>query len=646
MSPARIDEENGSLSRRPTEPPISEVSYQHHVSMNAEDGENEMETSTLLGASTLTPTHVDKEGIKRNQNPTSLASCGHGYRKAFQLAALIGVICSSALFGADLVSRLTSVQTDSMPTMQRSKAQKAKKKDKKHEDPKADHSYWSVHTNDVPHFISADMIFSDANGEDFSSAIKVPVATERCDYIAATFEEQNKDITDMDVLEKKYEAQSIDPNVFYRATAILFWQDFGRGDWGSEQGASIDMEDLVLLEDATYPDGTPLSPLSTWTWVTGDQHLSNFGAFENRGSEVVFSVNDFDEAAIYDFQIDVLRVAVSICSHGFKNGFTPAQIQEALEAFTYTYVKTTIGYSGGDDENTFELNPYTSTGVLRDFLTKVSSKKSGIKQLKKFTEVGKDGVRKFSYTKKTRLEHVSQELEDKLRAEFTADKYGATMMHMGFKVRGWDDDFYTVLDIARRVGSGVGSFGTDRLYVLLKGVDTSIENYDDEDGGSVILDVKYEPKSAPTRILDDNQLAWYNELFQNEADRVQQGQRRLTSYTDPYIGYIVIDGDAFNVRQRSPYKAGFDLDQLTDFRDFTEFIEQISIATATAHSRGSTADAPGQFKHVIKHLMAGAHNRRRWSQLVAAIAISYRKQVLLDFNCFEQYRADLFDSEE
>ena len=45
---------------------------------------------------------------------------------------------------------------------------------------------------------------------------------------------------------------------------------------------------------AKQMDGTDLQPRSTWTWVTGDQHLSNFGAWRNRGGEVVFSVNDFD----------------------------------------------------------------------------------------------------------------------------------------------------------------------------------------------------------------------------------------------------------------------------------------------------------------------------------------------------------------
>lgn len=610
-------------------PPIREVAY---GSTDEQDDENQTETSTLVGASTLTPTYADK----RNQN--NVVSCGHGYQKAFQLAALIGVVCSSALFGADLVSRLTSsrYETDSMPTMQRSSKAgkaKAKKKDKK----KAE---------EMPHFITADQIAHYADKEDFSSAIILPVAKERCDYVIGTFEEQNKDVTNMEFLEGKYEKQAVDPNVFYRATAILFWQDFGRGDWGRDQGASIDLEDLVLLEDATYSDGTPLSPQSTWTWVTGDQHLSNFGAFENRGNEVVFSVNDFDEAAIYDFHIDVLRVAVSICSHGFKNGFSTGQIKEALEAFTFTYVKTVLGYADGDEELTYELTPETSSGVLRDFLTRVSSKKTRLKQLKKFTEVGKNGVRKFSYTEKTRLEHVSQELEDDIRAEMTEDRYGATMMKMGFKVRGWDDDFFTVLDVARRVGSGVGSFGVQRLYVLLKGTDTSIENYDDEDGGAVILDVKFEPKSAPSRILTHDQAAWYDELFHNEADRVKKGQHRLTSYTDPYIGYIEIDGNPYNVRQRSPYKASFDMDQLTDFREFIEFIEQISVATATAHSRGTVAESPGQFKHVITLLLGGGRDRSRWSQLVANIALSYREQVNLDFNCFKEYTAELFGKGE
>jgi hypothetical protein len=199
-----------------------------------------------------------------------------------------------------------------------------------------------------PKLIPADVIAAATTDDSKYKIYKpmdIPEAKKRCEYVTQTFEDQNVGVS-QEFLKDKYIAQSVDPNVFYRATALLFWKDFGGGNWGKEEGKNIHLEDLVLLDDAKYEDGTPLSPMSTWTWVTGDQHLTNFGAWRNRGGEVVFSVNDFDEAAIYDFHIDVLRIAVSICNHGFTNGLSIDQVSEALEAFTFKYVKTAIGYVG------------------------------------------------------------------------------------------------------------------------------------------------------------------------------------------------------------------------------------------------------------------------------------------------------------
>ena len=61
------------------------------------------------------------------------------------------------------------------------------------------------------------------------------------------------------------------------------------------------------------------------------------------------------------------------------------------------------------------------------------------------------------------------------------------------------------------------------------------------------------------------------------------------------------------------------------------------MATVTAHTRGTVAKSPGQFKHVIKVLLAGERNRRRWSDLISNIALEYSKQVQLDFECFKEY---------
>lgn len=417
--------------------------------------------------------------------------------------------------------------------------------------------------------------------------VAIPTAYKRCPYVIDVFELENQGITDREFLRAKYLTQSTDMNVFYRATCLLFWKDFAAGHWGRDQNRSINLDDMVLLEKAKYEDGTYMSPMSSWTWITGDQHLSNFGAWKNRGGEVVYSVNDFDQAAIYDFHIDVLRIAVSICNHGFTNGLSRQQVLEALEAFTYTYVKTVIDYVGGDKELLYELTPTTSTGYLRDFLWDVQDESSQMKQLQKFTEVGSDGMRRFIRNSDTKLQDVPPNIELKVRAEMNATRYGASMMKMGWKVRGWDDDFFTVLDVVRRVGSGIGSFGVDRYYVLLKGHDMSLEEDRAERAASVILDVKLEPESAVSRILDEVDppiKAWYGDIFQSEADRAAQAQRRLTSYTDPFVGFVHIDGSDFIVRQRSPYKSTFDLGKLTDPLAFTEFMEQIATATATAVS--------------------------------------------------------------
>ena len=305
--------------------------------------------------------------------------------------------------------------------------------------------YPNTNLNYEPKLIPSEVIAAATTVDDPKHKIykpmDIPEAHKRCQYVIQTFEDQNVGVS-RDFLKEKYIAQSVDPNVFYRATALLFWKDFGGKRWGEDQNKSIDLEDLVLLDEATYEDGTPLSPMSTWTWITGDQHLSNFGAWRNRGGEVVFSVNDFDEAAIYDFHIDVLRIAVSICNHGFTNGLTVEQISEALEAFTFKYVKTAIGYVGGDAALLYELTADTSTGMLRDFLSDIDKKKSRDKQLDKFTELGKDGVRRFSFNNDSRLEGVPIELGNKIRDQIVSTKYGASLMKMGWRVRGWDDEFF------------------------------------------------------------------------------------------------------------------------------------------------------------------------------------------------------------
>jgi uncharacterized protein (DUF2252 family) len=270
--------------------------------------------------------------------------------------------------------------------------------------------------------------------------------------------------------------------------------------------------------------------------------------------------------------------------------------------------------------------------------------------LQKFTDVNKTtGTRHFIKgpvnvaDKDTSLAAILSHVEEKIRGAFSPTHYGATMMKLGWHVRQWDPDYFQVLDVAERVGSGVGSLGVNRYYVLLKGTD-GLLGEDGSDGTAVILDVKEQPLAAVERVLSANDAAWYSVMFSNAAARVVEAQRHLTSYVDPFTGWLRLKDDKsgllqpFNVRQRSPWKNSINLDKLTHPDDFNDFIAQIAMATATSHVRGTVAKAPAEFKHVIYSIFKEKKsNKKKWGKRIAKLARIYHEQVLLDYECFRAY---------
>ena len=47
-------------------------------------------------------------------------------------------------------------------------------------------------------------------------------------------------------------------------------------------------------------------------WILGDMHLENVGAYQTDAKEVVFGLNDFDEATVAPLRHDVLRFSTSV----------------------------------------------------------------------------------------------------------------------------------------------------------------------------------------------------------------------------------------------------------------------------------------------------------------------------------------------
>ena len=119
-------------------------------------------------------------------------------------------------------------------------------------------------------------------------------------------------------------------------------------------------------------------------------------------------------------------------------------------------------------------------------------------------------------------------------------------------------------------------------------------------------------------------------------------QRHLTSYQDPFTGFLFLPDNsgndrAFNVRQRSPAKSDYDLSSITDVEEFNEFMTQVAVATATSHTRGTVGKAPAQFKYAIKALLGKKAHRNRWAKALAKLSHAYREQLALDFECFKEF---------
>jgi hypothetical protein len=129
------------------------------------------------------------------------------------------------------------------------------------------------------------------------------------------------------------------------------------------------------------------------------------------------------------------------------------------------------------------------------------------------------------------------------------------------------------------------------------------------------------------QVLGGDDAAWYSSLFFNGAARVVEAQRRLTSYTDPFLGYIILNGSAHVVRQRSPWKTSINLDALTTYADFAQLVQQIAVITATSHARGTVGHSPGQFKEVVAAALGSPYATATWGISVARLAATYHEQV-------------------
>ncbi len=389
----------------------------------------------------------------------------------------------------------------------------------------------------------------------------------------------------------KYCKMAESPFAFFRGTDHLFWADLAHDARLDEFGSS-----------------------ATRTVIQGDLHVANIGAFDDDRGVVVYDLNDFDEALVADYQYDLWRAATSIT---LVARAADLHDHDALDDFTEAYLDAMHVFHGTDDE----LDAVALPGVLDDFVDHVTSHESRAEMLADWTVVDGTG-RHFDLTNPD-LAAVDPAREAELRAAMPA--YGTTLSGgLAF-----DPAYFAVKSVAARLGAGIGSAGRPRFYLLVEGPSTA-------DSDDRILDVKLETVPTAYVFLSSAERAAYDAAFPNPAARVVRAEKAMLDHVDDDLGWMQLSDGDYAVRERSPYKKDYALDEIADDDELEELAGAWGTILAADHARADqdfdSALVSGSVDAAIDNLTDHHHDDVR--DLVRGLAREYADQVEADYATF------------
>ncbi len=401
---------------------------------------------------------------------------------------------------------------------------------------------------------------------------------------------------------EKYAAMRASPSAFYRGTAHLYWKDLGRSPALATYGGLV----------------------ATRTFITADQHVGNYGSFDDDQGAVVYALNDFDQAVIGDYQLDLWRAAISVVLVARDNGLSSSAQTAAVDAFTESYLDAMASYASSSAETQTKHTVNEAYGLLDEFLAAVAQERGRAELLADWTVVS-GGVRRFDTAGNADLASVPSATETDLRARMAA--YRASLSG-GASLPA---SYFAVKSVAQRLHAGLGSLGARRYYVLVEG--PSAAQSDDR-----ILDFKEQREAVALPYLDAAAATVTAEVCGGDpALRVVLGHKALGYRVDDLLGHVELgDGKRYSVRERSPYKDELDLTDATSQTRLVNLAEQWGLVLATHHARADRDwDAslfPGSLDGTIDLLTDGEHAEVR--ALVRSIAFDYAAQVALDYAAF------------
>lgn len=400
----------------------------------------------------------------------------------------------------------------------------------------------------------------------------------------------------------KYARLAVSPYAFFRGTNHLYWADVWH-DW----------------RFSLY-GGLP----ETQTWLQGDAHAFNFGAYGHHDDRVRYGMDDFDDALIGDYQYDLWRLAISLVLDARENAeLSRKSIGKALKALVESYHDELAGHMRGEAPQW--VNVDTARGPLKPFMEKVERKHSRKRMLDKWTSLSDVGRH---FDRPGKLVGLPAHLDSQLRKAIN-EEYRSTLRG---ELAEEGVEHFRVKDSARRLDAGTGSLGLDRFYVLIEGGDA--HQHDD-----VILDIKEQrPPAGFAMMSRAQQRAWRN-TFPHEGARHAAAFIAIAEHPDIYLGWLHLAGKVFSVRERSPYKEDFPTHKVEGGKEYRKVVKQWGRILAREHLRGARALHPGDPSRFARAVCAEVEGRMDHAvQMVTTLALSYAECVGQDYRTFVDAR--------
>jgi uncharacterized protein (DUF2252 family) len=294
---------------------------------------------------------------------------------------------------------------------------------------------------------------------------------------------------------------------------------------------------------ATLP-ATGITPV-----ICGDAHLGNFGFYASPERDLVFDLNDFDEAHPGAWEWDLRRLATSVWVAGRQNGASENSCGAAVARCVADYQEHIAALAAQPllarsyERLDVDLMRRTVTrSRLRDDIedsARRARRRTGDRALPRFTE-RRDGGRRMVLEPPliTRPEPAEAD-----RLADALDEYLTTLPPHWARVVGG----YRLVDIVHKV-VGVGSVGLRAWVALCEG-----SSPDDV----LFLQLKQARRSVVAPFVHGD-AAWHA----HQGQRVVEYQQALQTVSDPLLGWTSVGDLQYYVRQYRDMKGAITIDGL------------------------------------------------------------------------------------